>query len=147
MVSSSDGVPLQSLGASLTFVLPAAFVAFPSHTIAAVSPHVRARIAASGPLLSALLGLALVIPLGRLFLLAGYSDVAAEGLIIASVTPDSPLASHLPLGALITALDDLPLAGTKESAWREYLTAPHSPDFKEPAWCVDTKWFLSGRPY
>ena len=147
MVSSSDGVPLQSLGASLTVVLPAAFVAFPSHTVAAVSPHVRARIAAAGPLLSALLGLALILPLGRLFLLAGYSDVAAEGLMVASVTPDSPLVSHLPLGALLTALDDLPLAGAKESAWREYLSAPPSPDFKEPAWCVDTKWFLSRRLY
>ncbi|KAI9438538.1 hypothetical protein H4582DRAFT_179199 [Lactarius indigo] len=105
-----DGVPLQSLGASLTFVLPAAFVAFPSHTVAALHPHVRARIAAAGPLLSALLGVALMLPLWRVFLLAGYSDVSAEGLMVASVAPDSPLASHLPL---------------------------------EPAWCVDTKWFLS----
>ncbi|KAH9003330.1 hypothetical protein EDB86DRAFT_2891522 [Lactarius hatsudake] len=138
-----DGVPLQSLGASLTFVLPAAFVAFPSHTVAALSPHVRARIAAAGPLLSALLGLALMLPLGRLFLLAGYSDISAEGLMVASVAPDSPLAPHLPLGALLTALDDFPLADAKESAWHEYLTTPHPPDFKEPAWCVDTKWFLS----
>lgn len=138
-----DGVPLQSLGASLTFVLPAAFVAFPSYTITSISPHVRARIAASGPLLSALLGLGLMLPLGRPFLLAGYSDITAEGLMVASVAPDSPLASHIPLGALLTALDDLPLANANESAWREYLTAPRSPDFKEPAWCVDTKWFLS----
>ena len=146
MVSSSDGVPLQSLGASLTFVLPAAFVAFPSHAVAALSPHVRARIAAAGPLLSALLGLAFMLPLGRLFLLPGYSDISTEGLMVASVAPDSPLASHLPLGVLLTALDDLPLANAKESAWREYLTTPRPPDFKEPAWCVDTKWFLSGRP-
>ncbi|KAH8996206.1 hypothetical protein EDB92DRAFT_1794110 [Lactarius akahatsu] len=138
-----DGVPLQSLGASLTFVLPAAFVAFPSHTVAALSPHVRARIAAAGPLLSALLGLAFMLPFGRVFLLAGYSDVSAEGLMVASVAPDSPLASHLPLGAFLTALDDFSLAGAKESAWHEYLTTPRPPDFKEPAWCVDTKWFLS----
>ncbi|KAH9061162.1 hypothetical protein EDB87DRAFT_1560900 [Lactarius vividus] len=138
-----DGVPLQSLGASLTFVLPAAFVAFPSHTVAALSPHVRARIAAAGPLLSALLGLALMLPLGRVFLLAGYSDVSVEGLMVASVAPDSPLASHLPLGALLTALDDFPLADAKEDPWRGYLTTSHPPDFKEPAWCVDTKWFLS----
>ncbi|KAI9457607.1 hypothetical protein BJY52DRAFT_465448 [Lactarius psammicola] len=138
-----DGVPLQSLGASLMFVLPAAFVAFPSHAIATLSPHVRARIAAAGPFLSALLGLALMLPLGRLFLLAGYSDISAEGLMVASVTPDSPLASHLPLGSLLTALDDLPLADAKESIWSEYLTTLPSPEFKEPAWCVDTKWFLS----
>jgi len=63
--------------------------------------------------------------------------------MVASVAPDSPLVSHLPLGALLTALDDLPLAGAEGSAWREYLTSPRSPDFKEPAWCVDSKWFLS----
>ena len=145
-ISNSDGVPLQSLGASLTFVLPAAFVAFPSHAVVALPPHVRARIAASGPLLSALLGLVYMLPLGRLFLLAGYSDVTAEGLIVASVASDSPLAHHLPLGALLTALDDLPLADAKESAWREYLTDSRSSDFKEPAWCVETEWFLSGTP-
>lgn len=131
----------------MTFVLPAAFVAFPSHTVAALSPHVRARIAAAGPLLSALLGLAFILPLGRPFLLVGYSDLTAEGLVVASVAPDSPLVSHLPIGALLTALDDFPLSNANESAWREYLTASRSPDFKEPAWCVDTEWFLSGRLY
>lgn len=129
----------------MTFVLPAAFVAFPSHAVTALSPHVRARIAASGPLLSALLGIAFMLPLGRPFLLAGYSDLTAEGLMVASVAPDSSLASHLPPGALLTALDDFSLASANKSVWREYLTAPRSPDFKEPAWCVDTEWFLGGR--
>ena len=146
IVSNSDGVPLRSLGASLTIVFPAAFAAFPSHSLAALSPRGNARIAAAGPLFSALLGLAFMLPLGRLFLLAGYSDIGAEGLVVASVAPESPLASHLPLGALLTALDDLPLADGKESAWREYLISAPSPDFKEPAWCVDTNWFLGGRP-
>ena len=146
MVSHRDGVPLQSLGASLTFVFPAAFAAFPSYAVAALSPRACARITAAGPLFSALLGLALTLPLDRLFLISGYSNIAAEGLMVTSVSPESPLASHLPLGALLTALDDLPLAGAKEIAWREYLISAPSPDFEEPAWCVDTKWFLSGRP-
>ena len=137
-------MPLQSLGASLTLIVPAAFVAFPAHALAGPSPRVRARIAASGPLLSALLYLVLVLPLARPFLLLGYSDISADGLLVASVTPDSPLASHLARGALLTVLDDLPLANAKESAWRDYLTAPPSPLSDEPGWCLDTKWFLGG---
>lgn len=124
--------------------MPAAFVAFPAHALAGQSPRVRARIAASGPLLSALLYLLLLFPLARPFLFLGYSDISADGLLVASVTPDSPLASHLPRGALLTALDDLPLANAKEGAWSDYLTTPRSPLSDEPGWCLDTKWFLGG---
>ncbi|KAI0300117.1 hypothetical protein B0F90DRAFT_454255 [Multifurca ochricompacta] len=138
-----DHVPLQCLGASLTLLVPAAFVAFPTQALASLSPHVRARIAASGPLLSALLYLILILPLERPFLLVGYSSVTASGLIVASVTLDSPLASHLTPGTLLTALDDFPLANAKEGAWSDYLTASQSSFSKEPAWCVDTNWFLS----
>jgi hypothetical protein len=86
-----------------------------------------------------------LLPLARPFLLLGYSDISANGLLVASVTPDSPLASHLPRGALLTALDDFPLANAEESAWNDYLTAPRSSLSDEPAWCLDSKWFLSGR--
>lgn len=140
-------MPLQSLGASLTVLLPTAFVAFPGHTLAASAPRVRARIAAAGPLLSAVLYLVLLLPLGRPFLLLGYSDVSAEGLLVTSVSRDSPLASHLPSGALLTALDDFPLANAQESGWTEYLTDLRPPISKERAWCVETEWFLSGHLY
>ena len=142
-VFDRDGVPLQSLGASLTLLLPAAFVAFPTHAVAASTPRVRARIAAAGPLFSALLFLVLLLPLGRPFSLLGYSDISSDGLLVASVTPGSPLASHLAPGMLLTALDDFPLANAQENAWSDYLTAPRSPVTKEPAWCLDTEWFLS----
>ena len=127
-------------------LLPTAFVAFPSHTVAALAPRVRARIAAAGPLLSALLYLVLLFPLGRPFLLLGYSDISADGLLVASVNPDSPLASHLPSGALLTALDDFPLAHAQESAWSDYLTAWRPPVSKDWGWCLDTEWFLGGQP-
>jgi S2P endopeptidase len=143
--SDSDGVPLQSLGASLTLLLPAAFVAFPTHAIATSGPRIRARIAAAGPLFSALLFLVLLLPLERPFFLLGYSDISADGLLVASVTPGSPLASHLPPGTLLTTLDDFSLANAQENAWNDYLTTQRSPVSKEPAWCLDTEWFLSGK--
>jgi S2P endopeptidase len=136
---------LQSLGASLTLLLPAAFVAFPTHAIATSGPRIRARIAAAGPLFSALLFLVLLLPLERPFFLLGYSDISADGLLVASVTPGSPLASHLPPGTLLTTLDDFSLANAQENAWNDYLTTQRSPVSKEPAWCLDTEWFLSGK--
>ena len=139
-----DGVPLQSLGASLTLLLPAAFVAFPTHTLTAQAPRVRARIAAAGPLFSALLYLVLLLPLGRPFFLLGYSDISSDGLLVASVTPGSPLVSHLPPGTLLTALDDFPLSNAQENTWSDYLSGPHSRISKEPALCLDTEWFHSG---
>ncbi|KAH9960666.1 hypothetical protein BC827DRAFT_1376640 [Russula dissimulans] len=146
LAAALDNVPLQSLGASLTVLLPAAFVAFPAHALAASAPRVRARIAAAGPLLSSLLCLILLLPLpGPLYHL-GYSDISTDGSLVASVTPDSPLASHLSPGTLLTALDDLPLAGAQESAWSDYLTTSPSPLSEEPAWCLDTEWFLN-RPH
>lgn len=138
-------MPLQSLGASLTLLLPAAFVAFPAHTLVASTPRVRARIAAAGPLLSSLLCLVLLLPLASPLFHLGYSDISTDGLLVASVTPDSPLVSHLSPGALLTALDDLPLAGAQESAWKNYLTTSPSPLSEEPAWCLETEWFLSGK--
>lgn len=128
-------------------MLPTAFVAFPSHALAASAPRVRARIAGAGPLFSALLYLVLLLPLGHPFLLLGYSDVSAEGLLVASVSRDSPLASHLPSGALLTALDDFPLANAQESGWTDYLTDPRPSISKERGWCVETEWFLSGHLY
>lgn len=138
-------MPLQSLGASLTLVIPAAFVAFPTHALSGLAPRVRARIAAAGPIFSALLSLILLLPLGRPFFFLGYSDISADGLLVASIIPDSPLASHLPPGTLLTALDDFPLADAQEAAWSDYLTAPHSPLLEEPAWCLNTEWFLGGK--
>lgn len=110
-----------------------------------MAPRVRARIAAAGPLFSALLYLVLLFPLGRPFLFLGYSDISADGLLVSSIMPDSPLASHLPPGTLLTALDDLPLANGQENAWSDYLTALRSPVSEEPAWCLETEWFLSGK--
>ncbi len=142
-VPDRDGVPLQSLGVSLTLLLPAAFVAFPIHALTALAPRVRARIAAAGPFFSALLYLVLLLPLGRPFFLLGYSDISSDGLLVASVIPGSPLASHLPPGTLLTALDDFLLSNAQKDTWRDYLTAPRSPASKEPAWCLDTEWFHS----
>lgn len=143
-VSDRDGVPLQSLGASLTLLLPAAFVAFPTNTLTALTPRVRARIAAAGPLFSALLYLLLLLPLGGPFIPFGYSDISSNGLLVSSVTPGSPLANHLPPGTLLTALDDFPLSNAKENSWSDYLTGPHSLVSKEPAMCLDSAWFYSG---
>ncbi|KAI0295799.1 hypothetical protein BC826DRAFT_1104180 [Russula brevipes] len=137
-----DGVPLQSLGASLILLLPTAFVAFPADVLATSAPRVRARIAAAGPLLSVFMCLVLLLPLGYPFVLLGYSDVSTDGLLVVSVTPGSPLASHLPPGSLLTALDELPLANAQESTWDDYLTTASPPSVpKEPAWCLDNEWF------
>ncbi|KAI0260777.1 hypothetical protein BC834DRAFT_509596 [Gloeopeniophorella convolvens] len=146
LCAALDDISLSSLGASFSLIIPAAFVAFPTHALAASTPRTRARIAASGPLLSLLLGIILVLPLERPFLLLGYSDVSEDGLLVTSVAIKSPLSLHLPQGSLLTALDDLPLAGTDKISWIDYLTKLSPPSPVESAWCANREWFL-GHPY
>jgi S2P endopeptidase len=72
---------------------------------------------------------------------------------------DSQLRHHLPLGALITRLDDVPLVPSvggqrhgpgagddEEDIWTSYLTGTYRPMDERAdimGWCVDSAWWMS----
>ncbi|KAI0313672.1 hypothetical protein OF83DRAFT_1175456 [Amylostereum chailletii] len=141
LCAALDAVPLHTLGASITVILPAAFVGLPT-------PPLRAapRIAAAGALHNLVLYGLLLLPLGHfLWPLIGYENVSARGRAVLSVERDSSLKPHIAPGAVITKLDDAPLVG-EVNTWEEYLTLPNTA-YRDMGigWCVDSAWF-SGLP-
>ncbi|THH15185.1 hypothetical protein EW146_g5250 [Bondarzewia mesenterica] len=128
----SDGVPLLSLGASLTVIFPTAFVSLPTSTLLSLPARARARIAAAGALHNLVLYL-ILFTIGRTgisgpaFRALGYEDVRSQGRVALAVDQDSPLAAHIPQGSLVTKLDDTLLGtGTPTSLlhdiWETYLS-------------------------
>ncbi|KAG6837015.1 hypothetical protein H0H93_016222 [Arthromyces matolae] len=111
------------------FIKPiATFVTFSNVTLEGLIPRARARIIAAGAFHNILLwGLLLAIGyarLGDLFWSIGYKDVSAQGRVVVDVDTRSPLYNHLPLGSLITALDDISLGSHNASyddGWSSYL--------------------------
>ncbi|KAI0045918.1 hypothetical protein FA95DRAFT_74971 [Auriscalpium vulgare] len=115
-----DATPIQSIGASFTLIVPAAFVALPMSGIRSLVPRARARIAAAGSLHNLVLGI---------------------GRVVLATDADSPLADHLPVGAVITKLDDASLGGS-DDVWTTFLAGPPSPTLGE-GWCINTTLFLN----
>ncbi|EJD40780.1 hypothetical protein AURDEDRAFT_146324 [Auricularia subglabra TFB-10046 SS5] len=70
-----------------------------------------------------------------------WRDVLSDGLAILSVAHSSPLHSHLELGALIVALDDVQLHSL--ASWQDYLHAPTPYPPVESGWCVESATFSS----
>ncbi|EMD32425.1 hypothetical protein CERSUDRAFT_99509 [Gelatoporia subvermispora B] len=153
ITAAIDSVPLLSTGASLTLLLPSAFVALPASATRALPAPARLRLIAAGAFHNLLLYLFLValahLGLGAaLWGAAGYTDVARFGRVVTRVAELSPLATHLPPGVLILKLDDQPLiqmnAGTAADTWVDFLsasgTAPSAPA-RLLGWCVDRAWF------
>lgn len=154
-----------SAGASFTVVVPAAFVTFPAAALEALQPLVRARIIAAGPFHNLVFwGLLLLVDrlgTGDLLTHTIYRDVSDVGRVVVGIDAvrnptqiwgpetkrmqDSDLRGHLPVGALITKLDDTPL-GAAEDLWTAYLTSAQAPppDF---GWCVARAGFLGANTY
>ncbi|KIK39380.1 hypothetical protein CY34DRAFT_769564 [Suillus luteus UH-Slu-Lm8-n1] len=133
-------IPMLAAGASITFMFPAAFVTLPSARVEELSSLDRLRVITSGCFHNLTLWLILLAAawsgIGQRMLLVGYEDVSARGLVVAHVEADSPLSMHLPVGAFLTALDDLPLKSSRD-AWSTYLLEP-TPTTYIQGWCVDT---------
>ncbi|KAF9071599.1 hypothetical protein BDP27DRAFT_1322026 [Rhodocollybia butyracea] len=131
-------VPLRSSGVSLTLVMPSAFVSFASASMHALEPMAKARIISAGPwhnlvLWACFLALGKT-GLGTAILSLGWKDLSMDGRIVIALDDDSPLNSVLSVGSIITALDDVSLAGG-EDRWSEYLHKSFD-DIPWYGWCV-----------
>ncbi|KAK0496973.1 hypothetical protein EDD18DRAFT_1073531 [Armillaria luteobubalina] len=141
-----ESVPINSVGAALTLVLPSAFVTFPGSYLEALKPVSRARIIAAGPWHNAVFWVVLVF-LGWLRLsyygltLFAYGDISGLGRVVLDVESGTALNEYLPKRSIVTQLDDIPLNGTGD-AWGNYLAATHlSPS---EGWCVEKDVFFEG---
>ncbi|KAF8128436.1 hypothetical protein EV363DRAFT_423617 [Boletus edulis] len=132
-------VPMLSCGLAVTFLLPSAFVSLPAARMEKLPPRVRLQIVSSGCfhnfvflclLLSAALSKASFSPIWALF-----QDTSVLGKIVIGVDYDSPLATHLPVGTLITNIDDFSMAATSlDDPWDYYLLSPFSGSLQ--GWCA-----------
>ncbi|KAG6369925.1 hypothetical protein JVT61DRAFT_13309 [Boletus reticuloceps] len=130
-----------SCGLAITFLLPSAFVSLPAARLETLPPRVRLRIVSSGCfhnfvflclllLLSAALSKASFTPIWVLF-----QDASALGKVVIGVDYDLPLATHLPVGTLITEIDDFSMAATSlDDPWDHYLLSPFSGYLQ--GWCA-----------
>ncbi|KAJ8594748.1 hypothetical protein M405DRAFT_784284 [Rhizopogon salebrosus TDB-379] len=132
-------IPILATGASITFIFPAAFVTLPSARVEELSSLDRLRVVTSGCFHNLTLWLILLgaawSGIGPWMLSAGYADISAQGLIVANVEADSPLSTHLPVGSVLTTLDDVPLNSSRD-AWSAYLLET-TPAIYKQGWCAD----------
>jgi len=125
---------------SFTLVIPSAFVTFSSAALEGLAPRARARIVAAGPFHNIILWCMLLsiqyTGLGSLLWSMGYQDISALGRVVLGVEAQSPLHGYLPLGSVITALDDTSLGSPNSSydTWTLYLNQ----GYKAPTlgWCA-----------
>ncbi|CCM06296.1 uncharacterized protein FIBRA_08547 [Fibroporia radiculosa] len=151
LVAAIDSVPLLSTGFSLTLVFPSAFVGLSAPATAALPPPARMRLASAGAfhnlVLCAVLAAAAALRTGHaLWPLLGYTDVSTWGRVVVGVDQDSPLAAFLPLGAIVTKIDDTLLlaADTETDLWTALLAAdPMLQEDDAPmGWCIERSWFV-----
>ncbi|KAF8201041.1 hypothetical protein K438DRAFT_1821267 [Mycena galopus ATCC 62051] len=139
-----DAVPIMSAGASFTVVIPAAFVSFPSTALEALKPFARSRIIAAGPFHNlvfwSLLLLVDRVGTGDFLTRTIYREVSDIGRVVVGMDGDSDLRGHLPLGSLITKLDDMSLA-SPDDKWTAYLTSPRPTS--SSGWCVDRAAYMA----
>ncbi|KAJ6554068.1 hypothetical protein B0H10DRAFT_1848470 [Mycena sp. CBHHK59/15] len=143
-----EAVPITSAGASLTVVMPAAFVTFPATSLEALKPLARSRIIGAGPFHNLAFWCFLILightGAGGLFARTIYQEVSTLGRVVMDIDDDSALREHLPLGSLITKLDDTSL-GSETDRWTSYLTSPYARLEDAPGWCTDAARYL-GNP-
>ncbi|KAJ7083720.1 hypothetical protein B0H15DRAFT_850488 [Mycena belliarum] len=138
-----DAVPVMTAGASFTVVVPAAFVTFPATALESLKPFARSRIIAAGPFHNLVFWCLLLfverIGAGDLITSMMYRDVSDVGRVVVKIDEDSDLRGHLPIGSVVTKLDDTSL-GTHADQWTAYLTTTQRPP--DLGWCVDRAVYL-----
>ncbi|KIM76861.1 hypothetical protein PILCRDRAFT_825840 [Piloderma croceum F 1598] len=165
-----EQIPLIATGLSLTLILPSAFVTFPSppNTLSSAGDTQKQKSLARMRLVAAGAWHNLVFWGVLLFFTwacqgwsggwgyVGYKDMSGKGRVVLGFDEDSQLRDHLPLGAVITKLDDVPLARGKvregngrnevEDVWSSYLDGTYRPTEWEnenrEGWCVDRAWWM-----
>ncbi|KAL5504961.1 hypothetical protein ACEPAH_7624 [Sanghuangporus vaninii] len=142
-----EGLPIHSVGASLTIILPSAFVAFasPLDTLSTIG---RLRVISSGAwhnlVLCGLLSFASLSNVKSVWTTFGWQNVSDLGAVVLEIEESSPLVFHLSPGSIITALDDMPLGSTEDFAeeiWTRYLLGRKIPS--EEGWCTDADVFFN----
>ncbi|EJD07925.1 uncharacterized protein FOMMEDRAFT_144109 [Fomitiporia mediterranea MF3/22] len=146
-----EGLPLQAVGASLTVVLPSAFVSFSSSMDSMALETSRLRVIASGAwhnfLLWGTIYLASFMNFSSLWSALGYRDASDFGLVVLEIEEGSPLTYYLQPGNVIVSLDDVALGTTNtsrqtspEDLWSQLLLR-HDPLIAEQGWCIDSDTF------
>ncbi|KAK0482486.1 hypothetical protein IW261DRAFT_1396585 [Armillaria novae-zelandiae] len=139
-----ESVPINSVGAALSLVIPSAFVTFPGSHLETLKPASRARITAAGPWHNAVFWVVLIF-LGWLRLsyyvltLIAYEDISGLGRVVLDVESGTALNEYLPKGSIVTQLDDMPVNGTGD-VWGNYLAATHPSPLE--GWCVGKDVFF-----
>ncbi|KAH8096848.1 peptidase family M50-domain-containing protein [Cristinia sonorae] len=147
LAAAIDAVPLLSVGAAFTVAIPSAFVALSSATMQQLSPKSRLRVVSAGAahnlIFWALLVLFSYVGLDSLcWSLAGYDHVGLYARVVSGIHSESPLRAYLPVGELITHLNDKPLASATEDIWATYLAEQQEPHRQaELGWCAGLEWF------
>ncbi|KAF8634073.1 hypothetical protein AX17_004335 [Amanita inopinata Kibby_2008] len=150
MAAAIENVPIQSVGASLTLILPSASVAFAASTLDHIPSRSRSAIVSAGPFHNLVFWFILALlskaNLAIIFLqLFGYRDISSLGRLVVDVTSESPLSQYLRPGTLITHIDDTSLAliDSPESSWNALLRDSHAEESK--GWCIDENTFSSSQ--
>ncbi|CCA68088.1 hypothetical protein PIIN_01956 [Serendipita indica DSM 11827] len=90
----------------------------------------------------------------RIWSLLGYRNMQLRGLVVVDVSLDSPLVDYIPVGSVVTKIDDLRLGGTGlvgQSSptgmhrWYSHLTRSVEQEVKgiqeDSGWCVPESWY------
>ncbi|KAI0794850.1 hypothetical protein C8Q75DRAFT_803692 [Abortiporus biennis] len=151
LAAAAEGIPLLSVGASVIAVIPSAFVSLPQAAVEALPSRSQLRIIGAGPFHNVILWLILWllahIGVGNLlWSMMGYRNTIHFGRVISHVDMDSSLDGHLPVGAVITKLNDhlLTSADDTQDLWTSYLSRQqptNSLSTDEHGWCVNRDWY------
>ncbi|KAJ3726257.1 peptidase family M50-domain-containing protein [Lentinula raphanica] len=145
-------VPILSSGLTVTLIIPSAFVSFSTALMGSLDAFSKAQIIAAGPWHNFLLWIFLIglgksaslvenaTGLGTALVNLGWEDLSKEGRVVVEIDNDSPLNAVLKVGSVITALDDVSLAGEQDK-WSQYLMPPSSIDVPWYGWCVSRELF------
>ncbi|KIY52206.1 peptidase M50 [Fistulina hepatica ATCC 64428] len=140
-----EQVPVTSAGFSLLVVIPSAFVSMTTTAFDTVSSRARLRIIAAGPWHNALLFATILVAKQMAGWVVSYEDVGGLGLFVAEVDAESALHQRLPIGSIITALDDTPMARSSVRSWNDFFTAPEQDLADTWGWCINPDFYNGSR--
>ncbi|KAJ1568624.1 Membrane-bound transcription factor site-2 protease [Cladochytrium tenue] len=134
VAAAAEGVPVESVGLFVAVVFPGAFVELDEAELGQLEPLRRLRIVCAGAWhnwVAAMCAWGALASL-PLWLAWGYRNLdrpgSNGGVVVLETLPDSPLYGHLPVGSIVTALDDFEIdsgvAGWEEALYRSLVHDP-----------------------